>query len=74
MPAEALREPFPEFDLPVRPSFAPMLARLVDALPSGKLVATPCGQPSITFQGKWWFIGGERKFKGVTGGGTQKGR
>ncbi len=32
------------------------------------------GPPDVTFEGKWWFIGGTGKFSGLTGSGTYRGQ
>jgi hypothetical protein len=38
-----------------------------------KTVPKQGAPPEITFEGKWWYVGGTGKFKGITGGGTYKG-
>ena len=38
-----------------------------------KIVPASNGPPDVSFAGKWWFIGGQGKFRGITGGGTYKG-
>src|SRR5947209_14764528 len=39
-----------------------------------KAVQRPNGPPDVTFDGRWWFTGGEGKFQGIAGGGTFKGQ
>jgi hypothetical protein len=39
-----------------------------------KTVMKPGGPPKTTFGGKWWYTGGTGKLKGITGGGTFKGK
>jgi hypothetical protein len=39
-----------------------------------KTVKQPDGSLESTYEGKWWYTGGTGKFKGITGGGTGKGK
>jgi hypothetical protein len=39
-----------------------------------KTVVKPDAFPDISFEGKWWYTSGTGTYKGITGGGTYKGK